>query len=61
MIVYLKVRLEIDAEEEQLEGIIQEMDYSFSYVRMEEDGNCLIEKEYIRNTEIVDYEVKSIY
>ena len=57
--VIIEVKLEIDCEEDEVEHIIQELDYNFSYSKIEVDENnekILYEKEYIKNTHIIDFD-----
>lgn len=53
--IQIIVELEIDDSYQDVDIILSEMDYSFSYVIMDEDiGKQLIEKELILNTEILE-------
>ncbi len=59
MIVNVTVQLEIDAKNEiEAEKILQEMDYNFSYVCMDEIGKfSLVEVDRITKYEIKDCEI----
>lgn len=47
--VEVKVKLIIDLDDEPISEVLENMDYNFSY----EDGNC----EYIKDTEILEWEI----
>lgn len=57
--VELRIKLEIDTDSEQeIDFIIQEMDYSFNYITITERlGKQLEEDEMILKTEILGYEI----
>lgn len=53
--VQIIVELTIDDSENNIDVILSEMDYNFSYVTMEEGmGKQLYEAELIKNTEILE-------
>ena len=53
--VQIVVELTIDDSEDNIDTILTEMDYNFSYIVMDETiGKQLIEKELIINTEILE-------
>ena len=57
MRVELLVTLDIDSQSiEEVESIIQEMDYSFSYIEKVQDHEFL-KKEFITYTQINDYTI----
>lgn len=57
--VQVTLYLEIDSDdEEQIERIINELDYDFSYCRMiDTDGTNLEEKNYILTTELDSFDI----
>ncbi len=56
--IKLEIELEIDSDiAEEVDHIIQEMDYNFSYVRVDETvGRQLFENELIKKYQIIDYQ-----
>lgn len=59
MRVKVEIIMDVDVDtEEQLEEVIQEMDYDFTYVQVDEGvGKTLTDRNLITNTEIRDFEI----
>jgi hypothetical protein len=58
MKVSVTIELEIDCEEEELENIINEMEYDFNYISVDEIvGKQLLSNNLIRSSEIIDFNI----
>ncbi len=58
MKVSVVIELEIDCEQEQIENIINEMDYDFNYISVDEIlGKQLMSNNLIRSSEIIDFKI----